>query len=158
MADGSLTLNAGTGGEVLDVEDLVGGTVRERHQVAGALLAQVAQVLNTDITSGYGLATRAILPAAPATGTLSNVNNATSSGTALGSNTARKQATFYNDDTAASVFLKLNSGAASATSFTVKLPPGGLYELPRGSTGVYTGAITCIATAATGTLRVTEIT
>jgi hypothetical protein len=91
------------------------------------------------------------------TSALTNVANAVASGTALAANAARKQAIFFNDDTAATVLLKLNSGAASATSFSVKILPGQSYELPIMGNGVYTGAITCIATAATGTLRVTEI-
>jgi hypothetical protein len=88
------------------------------------------------------------------TATLSNVSNSTSSGTLLSSNSSRIGATFYNDDTEAFVYLKLGT-TASSTSFTIKIAPGGYYELPL---PVYAGRIDGIATAASGTLRITELT
>jgi hypothetical protein len=86
------------------------------------------------------------------TATSTNVTNAASSTTALASNASRKGATFYNDDASASVYLKLGA-TASATSFAIKIAPSGYYELPAG----YTGRVDVVATAASGTLRVTEL-
>jgi len=89
--------------------------------------------------------------------TLSNVANSATSVSVLASNASRRGALFFNDDTASTgATVKLKLGAtASATSFTIAIAPQGYYELPD---PVYTGAIDAIATAATGTLRVTELT
>ncbi len=91
-----------------------------------------------------------------ATSTLTNVNNSASSVTVLAANVARRGATIYNDDTAISgAVLKIKFGAtASSTSFTVAIQPAGYFEVPFG----YTGIIDGIASAATGTARVTELT
>lgn len=91
-----------------------------------------------------------------ATSAQSSVANSTSSVTALASNAARRGATLFNDDTAvsgASVKLKLGA-TASATSFSAVILPQGYYEVPFG----YTGVIDAIASAATGNLRITELT
>jgi hypothetical protein len=88
-----------------------------------------------------------------ATGTQTSVANATSSGTLLAASSARKGAAIYNDDNAATLKIKLGA-AASATSFTYAIAPGGYYEVPFS----YTGIITGIASAATGNARVTEVT
>jgi hypothetical protein len=106
------------------------------------------------VTSNAGTGTFATKETQPGTATLTNVANSVSSAQALASNTSRRQATFYNDDTDASVYLKFGT-TASSTSFTIKIAPGGYYEIPA---PIYTGRIDVIATAATGTLRVTEIT
>ncbi len=93
------------------------------------------------------------LPTAPATGTLTSVNNSVTSVTVLASNAARKGATIYNDDTAA--ILKIKFGAtASSTSFVYAIPAAGYFEVPFG----YTGIIDGIASVATGAARVTELT
>lgn len=93
--------------------------------------------------------------------TLTNLANSTSNGQALAQNQARTMAMFYNDDTVATVKLKLGA-TASATSFTVAIQPGGYYELPfqqnpLGERTVYQGQVDVIATGATGTLRITEM-
>lgn len=88
---------------------------------------------------------------------LTNVANSATSVTVLASNANRKGALFFNDDTAvtgASLYLKFGA-TASTTSFTKKLAPQEYYELPE---PVYTGIIDGIASAATGSCRVTEIT
>lgn len=90
------------------------------------------------------------------TATQSSVNNSASSVTALAANTTRRGATIFNDDTAvtgATVKLKLGA-TASSTSFSVIIAPQGYYEVPFG----YTGIIDAIASAATGALRITELT
>jgi hypothetical protein len=66
MSDGLLPLSpASPGGQIEDVEDLIGAgatpVVRQRCQVAGATLAEVARVRNVDPTdTDYGLVTRNI--------------------------------------------------------------------------------------------------
>jgi hypothetical protein len=82
-----------------------------------------------------------------------SVSNSVTSVQLLAANPARVGATFYNDDTAAYVYLKLGT-TASTSSFAIKIAPGGYYELPR---PVYTGRIDGIATAATGAMRITEL-
>ena len=69
----------------------------------------------------------------------------------LSSSSARKGATIWNDSTNANLYLELGS-AASFTSFTVKLSPGGYYELPFN----YTGSIFGIWTSAVGSAVVKD--
>lgn len=61
--------------------------------------------------------------------------------------------TIFNDSTAV---LKVKFGVgASATSFTVTLQPGDLYEFPRPT---YDGVVEGIWATATGAARMTEVT
>jgi hypothetical protein len=83
----------------------------------------------------------------------SSVGNSTSSVTLLSANASRLGATIYNDDSSASLKVKLGT-TASSTSFTVLLAPGGYYEVPFG----YTGRIDAIASVASGNARITELT
>lgn len=89
------------------------------------------------------------------TGTHDPVANAIADAEVLPANANRKGATFYNDGDVgeANVYLALGF-AASDAAFTVLLEPGDYYELPAG----YTGAVRRYASAATGTLQVTELT
>lgn len=86
--------------------------------------------------------------------TKSNWSVAATSGTVLAANTARRFATFLNDGSA-NVYLDLTGGTASATSYSVLLRPGDLYEMNTANV-VYTGLVTGIGSTATGTVRVTE--
>lgn len=87
-----------------------------------------------------------------ATATLANVSASATSVTSLVSSALRKAAYFFNDS---SSFAYLKFGAvASATSFTVKIPPFSFYEIPQ---PVYTGIIDMIHDSATGTMRVTSL-
>lgn len=114
-------------------------------------------------TGDFGLIVRLVTPTTPipvtpsggtsSTGTLSNVSGSASSVTLLASNTSRLGATIYNDSSAI-LYIKLNSGAATTTSFTYKAMPEAYYEVPFG----YTGAITGIWASATGAARVEEFT
>lgn len=115
-------------------------------------------------TGDFGLIVRLVTPTTPipvsggsatpsTTGTLSNVSGSASSVTLLASNTSRLGATIYNDSSAI-LYIKLNSGAASTTSFTYKAMPEAYYEVPFN----YTGAITGIWASATGSARVEEFT
>ena len=87
------------------------------------------------------------------TATLSNVSGSASSVELLAANAGRRGAYFYNDSTA---LLYINFGAtASATAFTVLVPPSGFYEMP---SPPYTGSIKGIWASATGACRATELT
>jgi hypothetical protein len=118
-----------------------------------------AQTANgmTVITQPGGLAfspaVAAIAPP-PASSALSNVSGAVTSGTLLAANANRKGAVFMNDSTA-NLFLGLTSAAVSQTSYTVKILAGGYFELPW---PVYTGQVNGIWDAATGAVRITELT
>jgi hypothetical protein len=82
-----------------------------------------------------------------------NVGVTTTSALALAANLNRRGATFTNDGTAI-VYLAFGQ-TASATSYGVRIPPNGYYELPYG----YTGAVNCIASATgTSSLRGQELT
>lgn len=85
---------------------------------------------------------------------LSNVAASVSSVTLLAANDARRGAVVVNDSTA-TLYLKLGS-AASTTSYSYRLDPGGQWEMP--SSWTYTGLIAGIWSAASGDARVTELT
>lgn len=90
------------------------------------------------------------------TGTLSNVNDASSDTEILASNGNRKGAMFFNDSTEI-LYLALAAGTSSATAFSVKLDPGAFYELPLCEGGVYSGIVKGIwAANGAGAVRVTE--
>lgn len=95
------------------------------------------------------------LPAPSSTGTQSSVGATVTAGgaTILAANAARDGATIWNDSTA-SLYLLLSTATISATLATVKVPPGGYYEVPSG----YTGIIKGLWTAVNGSARVTEFT
>ena len=92
--------------------------------------------------------------AAPTTSAVTSVAAAAADTTLLVLNATRKGASIFNDSPTATLYLKLGT-AASLTSFTTKVGPGGFYEVP---SPVYTGAINGIWDAAVGNARVTEIT
>jgi hypothetical protein len=93
----------------------------------------------------------ALSPNAPGlTVTMSSKSSSASSATMLASNSARKGATFYNDD-ANPLYLRTDGSAATTSigGYTVKIASGAYYELPIGANGgVYQGAITGIWSAA----------
>jgi len=116
----------------------------------------------TDVQTGTGLpvtpqgVTETARGAGKATtGTITRV--ATSSGgsaTLLASNVNRRGVVIYNDSLQ-NLYVKFNSGACSATSFTLILAPGQtLMESEMG----YTGAITGILDGGSGNAQVTELT
>lgn len=93
-------------------------------------------------------------PGAATTATLSNVNDDSSNTSLLGSTSGRLGVIVYNDSTAI-LYLKYGT-TASTTSFTVIIPAGGTWEMPR---PIYTGAIDGIWSAnASGAARITELT
>lgn len=86
------------------------------------------------------------------TAALTSVSNAITTTVLLASNTARRGFILYNDSLAI-VFIAF-AATASTTAFSVKIQPGSEYE-----PGIdYTGAISSIASAAVGAMRVTEFT
>lgn len=96
--------------------------------------------------------TFAVSQATSATGTLSSVALTTSSQTLLASNASRKGFIVYNDSLN---FLYIAFAAtASTAAFSSKLQAGASYT----SDTLYTGIITGIASAATGSARITEFT
>jgi hypothetical protein len=107
---------------------------------------------NDRVDAFFDVQGRQVVAQKALTGTLSNVNASASNVTLLAANTARLGATFYNDSTAI-LYLKLGA-TASATSFTVKMQADAYYEIPFGYYGIVDG----ISTAATGVVRVTEVT
>lgn len=88
-----------------------------------------------------------------AAATLANVSGSATSVTLQAANTARRGWTALNDSSAA-LYVKFGA-TASTVSFTVKVPAGGYFEMPK---PVYTGVIDGIWDSAAGAVRVTEIT
>jgi hypothetical protein len=79
----------------------------------------------------------------------------TPSTTLLASNANRLGATIYNDDTAVGATLYVSLGATcTTTNFTEAILPTELFLVPFG----YTGVITGVWSAATGSARITELT
>lgn len=88
----------------------------------------------------------------PQTGTTTNVAGSAGSVTLLAANPSRVTASVYNDSSSA---LYIKAGAtASTSSFSVKVLPGGYFEVPSGYRGILDG----IWDSATGNARVTEYT
>lgn len=166
MSDGLLPLNPGAGGKIEDVEDLIGAgatpVVRQRIQVVGAILAEVARVIATPpVGTEYALVTRNlpsgvqdVASAQALTSAITRVVAATGNTPLLAPNAARRGAAIYNDSPDAFLFLKLNA-AASTTSFTARLSPGGYYELP---SPIWTGEIDAVWSSASGAALITELT
>lgn len=90
-------------------------------------------------------------PTLPKKTTLANVASSASSVTLLAANAARLGAFIVNESTA-TLYVKCNSGTASATSYTKAMPTNTDWEVPCG----YRGAITGIWASANGNARVTE--
>lgn len=90
----------------------------------------------------------------PGTSAVSSVAASAVNQTLIAANTARRGAMVFNDSATATLFLKLGA-TASATSYTVQIPPNNYYELP---SPVYTGRIDGIWSAAVGDARITELT
>lgn len=160
MADALLPLSpAAPGGQIEDVEDLIGAlatlVVRQRVQIAGAILSEIARVIDTDpIGTEFGLVTRNIAQRTAIPPAITRVAAAVADTSLLVANPARKNATFFNESPATGrLFLKLGAGA-SLISYTAMLVPGGYYELPG---PVWVGAINGFWDVAGGFVQVTEI-
>ena len=108
-----------------------------------------ARALSTDATGRLNVATTETKAGSSA---VAQVASAVVNTTLLAANANRLGATIYNDSNKA-VYVKLG-GTASATSFTVKVPARGYFEVPFS----YTGIIDGIWEAANGNALVTELT
>lgn len=89
--------------------------------------------------------------------TTSNVASNASSVTLFSDNISARLRTIYNDSTQV-LYVKFGT-TASATSYTVQVPPGGYYEFPQtpaGQGGCYNGRVDGIWAAANGNARLTE--
>lgn len=91
---------------------------------------------------------------ASATATLTSVALAITTSSVLASNAARKGFIIFNDAVLTIAYIAF-AATATTSAYTVKIAAGGSYESP---TLVYTGAMSVIASAASGNLRVTELT
>lgn len=122
-------------------------------EIGAVELKDAASANRATINAGGELLTRDHAEVA-GTATLANVNDSASSGTLQAANANRLGWSVFNDS---DKDLMVKFGAtASATSFTVKVPAGGYYEMPK---PIYTGVIDGIWTAdSTGAARVTELT
>jgi hypothetical protein len=159
VSDGLLPLNPATipGGLVEDVEDLIGAggaaVIRQRLQITGAILAEIARVMNTDPAgTEYGLVVRPVIARASSAVT-TQVAASLVAVQLLAANPLRKQAMFQTTPIATGGVLSLFLGANIIA--TVELVPGAYYELPQ---AIWDGAITGIWDAAIGSVLVTELT
>lgn len=177
---GSLTVDAPLGTPVAtrlsDGTSAIGSTAQRLHvQVATELPAGTQNIGDVDIASSLPAGTNAIgklaansgvdigdvdvtsLPAITqpnaSSATVTQVASSASSVTLQASNASRKGLTIYNDSTQA-LYVKFGT-TASATSFTVKIPADGYYEMPVAP--VYTGRVDAIWAAANGNAYVTEM-
>lgn len=101
-----------------------------------------------------------VSPAAPlptisqaGTATVTSVAAATSSTELAAASLTRRGLSVFNDSIA-DLRVKFGTGA-STSSYTVKVGPGQLYEMP---SPIYTGAVHGIWSAADGNARITELT
>lgn len=155
MAD-NVNITQGAG-KVIAADD-VGGVMFQRVKIAHGVDGAAADVSTSDplpisnINLPPNAATQVTLaavlaalappiavtstPAVIATATLSQVASSATSGQLLAANASRKGAMIQNTDTN-NLYLKFGT-TASLTSFTVRIPQNGYYELPQ---PVYTGRI-----------------
>lgn len=159
MADGFIQVaDDSTGKKLQTFENTISG--EDVHAEAVVLVDSSGNYLSTlpvSVSSNVNVvlgATITTKETQPTTGTQSTVANSTANVTLLSSNTNRRMATVYNDDTAAFLYVRLGA-TASTTNFTIKMAPGSYYELPY---PCYTGQIDAVASANTGNARITELT
>lgn len=136
------------------------GQATDPHQAVGGITsANVHRTLSLDSSGNLNVNAAAgsitVTQPVATTATLTNVNDSNSNQTLLAANSARLQATIFNDSDQ-NLFVKFGT-TASSTSFTVKMLPGAYYELP--NMAMYTGRIDGIwAADSTGAARITELT
>jgi len=116
--------------------------------VAGVDGAGDTQQLNVDTAGRLQVST---IDTPAGTGTSSNVAASATNVTILAANAARLGAIIVNDGNR-NLYAKFGA-TASTTSYTVKIPANGYYEVPFG----YTGIIDGIWDSANGSARITEL-
>lgn len=133
-----ITLNAS------DIEigavEIKDGTTDQRATVDGTGALKVAGSL-------------AVAPSTASTPVTTSVAHTASNATYLAANSSRLGASLYNDSSTTDVYLKLGA-TATVSSFTIRMAPGGYYEVPFN----YVGIIDGISSAASGNMRVTQVT
>lgn len=92
-------------------------------------------------------------PGTTATSTLTSVSGSTSTTQLLSSNTSRSGAYFFNDSTA--ICYLAFASTASTSTYTVQIQAGGFLAMP--VIPVYTGIISAIWSAASGAIKITEL-
>lgn len=115
---------------------------------SGASASAVASLIEAFLDASSGIITVALNDGA--TSTTSNVASSATVVTLKAANTSRVKLVIVHDDTASTLYVK-EGATASATDFTYKLTPGDTLIIDD-----YTGIVTGIWSAATGTARVTE--
>lgn len=146
MSDSYVELNPGSGGAVMDEEQVSGFAagpatrLRSRIVLSGSLPGEVARVRNAAPASDdYGVVVRQVEEVAT-TATVSVVA-ATTDPVELGDHTDERTAmTVYNDTESALMFLKFGTGA-DIDSFSNVLGPGDYWE---SSPPRYTGIVTAV--------------
>jgi hypothetical protein len=156
MASSYTTLNAGAGGDSVDMESVTYGSApttrkRTRTVITGSAELAIADVVATDPSSSayglpvrlagpvvtntipapsaYGLPVRRISSAATATKTV--VTSSASSGVILAANANRKKFMIMNSSGDSSLWLRFAAEAASTTNYNIIL------NLPTGGAGAY---------------------
>lgn len=131
------------GGSNIDLGAANIGSATQRVVIASnqsAVAGNITQLGTQTIALGQGQVTAGTLRVVQATEDTATLTSQTDQATSvqlMASNSSRQMATFFNDSTE-SLYLKFGT-TASATSFNVKIAPGGYFELP-GPT-VFTGRI-----------------
>jgi hypothetical protein len=131
---------------------LAGVLTTTNFQARIGTLGQKAMAGSTPVVLASDQSAVQVTGAKAATATLSNVSSSATVVTILALNASRLGACVFNDSNKV-LYLKFGSGA-SATSFTVRVPALGNYEVPFGYTGVLTG----LWDSVNGSARVTELT
>jgi hypothetical protein len=145
---GSVALVAGSTANSIGSVALVAGS---SANVIGTVVISSASNEAVTLTSGVATLGRLLTPS---TAARSNITSATAESTFLAANSARMGAMLFNDATANS-YVGLSTVAVSTTSYSVKMPPGGYYELPFAYTGMIRGMWD--TSGVTGSMRITEI-
>jgi hypothetical protein len=118
---------------------------------SATLAAETTKVIGT---VNQGTSPWVVSSSTSTTSSITSVASSGSSVTLLASNANRKYATIFNESTKL-LYVKLGA-TASATSYTVQMPPNSYYELP--TINIYTGIIDGIWASANGNARLTELT
>lgn len=84
---------------------------------------------------------------------ITSVAGSTVSVSILAANQERKGVNIFNDSSSA-MYLAF-AATASTSAYTVKIPAGGLYEMPNPT--IYLGNLSAVWDTATGNARVTEL-
>lgn len=138
----SVTLKSGVTTDIATV-DVTSKALRvTQYDTTGAVITPLA-------SGGSVIAT----PVPSATDTNTTVAASAASVAILAANAARLGASVFNDSTVI-LYLRLNAGAASTSTYNVQVAPGFYYEFPFR----YVGAATGIWASATGNARVAEFT